>query len=112
MLSVDLSIKLQLKSTLIMPLSSVITISQVESSVNVAENDGSTQLCVNITHGNVESTASFFYSTNSGTATGIYVVYIYPSPPLSNSFVLAHSNRSNSIRKFIACMHAQLLANA
>lgn len=64
-----------------MPLPSVITISQAESSVNVAENDGSTQLCVNITHGNVESTASFFYSTNSGTATGM--LYTFLPPPSS-----------------------------
>ena len=65
-----------------MPLPSVITISQVESSVNVAENDGSTQLCVNITHGNVESTASFFYSTNSGTATGMFYYDTFIPPPL------------------------------
>jgi hypothetical protein len=53
----------------IMSIPSVITVSLVESSVDVAENDSSTQLCVNITHGNVESSAYVGYSTRSGTAT-------------------------------------------
>ena len=76
--------------------------------MNVAENDGNTQLCVNITHGNVESSANFFYSTNSGTATGM--LYTFTPPPLSNSYapysvVVAPSNRSN-IASEIYSMHA------
>jgi hypothetical protein len=49
--------------------------------VNVAENDGSIQLCVNITHGIVESSANVRYSTNSLTATGM----LYPPLPLIGS---------------------------
>jgi hypothetical protein len=62
---------------------SVITVSLVESSVEVAENDSSTQLCVNVTHGNVESSASVRYSASSGTATGMLLINLYFSSPNS-----------------------------
>ena len=83
-----------------MPIPSAITVSLVDSSVDATENDGSTQFCVNITHGNVESTANVYYSTNSGTATGIQVVYI----PTPSSIVLAPSNELISTRNFTACV--------
>ena len=57
-----------------MPISSAITVSLVQSSVDLAESAGSTQLCANITHGNVESSAYIRYSTSSGTAAGIYIL--------------------------------------
>ena len=67
-----------------MSIPSAITVSLVESSVNVAENAGSAQLCVNITHGNVESYAYARYSTQSGTATCMFnllIDYNINSPP-------------------------------
>ena len=70
-----------------MPISSAITVSLVQSSVDLAENAGSTQLCANITHGNVESSASIRYSTSSGTAAGILkinnnIIFFLPLIPM------------------------------
>ena len=69
----------------------------MESSVDVSETAGSAQLCVNITHGNVESTASFRYSTSSGTATGMLGIYISP-------LLISSQNTLNSVH-CTTCMH-------
>ena len=68
-----------------MSLPLAITVSLVESSMDIAESDRSTQLWVNVTHGYVESYAYVRYSTSSGTARGKLFVnfvqwFIIPIP--------------------------------
>ena len=47
-------------------------------STDVYENAGSVQICVNFTHGFLESiSASIYYSTTSGSAVGVYTYYRY-----------------------------------
>ena len=48
---------------------SAITVSLLETSVDVIETVGSIDFCVNITFGSVESSAYAWYSTISGSAT-------------------------------------------
>ena len=52
---------------------SAITVTLLENSVDVTETAGSIDFCVNITFGNVESSAYVRYSTISGSATGMCI---------------------------------------
>ena len=53
-------------------ISSVITVRAVETSVSVPESSGSVDLCLNVTHGEVESSAFIRYTTISGSAIGMF----------------------------------------
>ena len=57
-------------------MNSVITVRLLETNIDVNETTGSTQLCFNVTHGNVESYAYLRYSTISGSATGMHKLHM------------------------------------
>ena len=79
--------------------------------MDVAESDRSTQLCVNVTHGNVESYAYVRYSTWSGTATGKLFITFPPAqwfiiPAYTNASIISMRNLILYTECIHACMHA------